>query len=517
MNWATVTIETTEANQIYGLRFEGKFRNNVGDIFWGDGTSVGTIDADTKEYSHTYEKAGLYTLVIEGAYGTLTKTDFSVIFGAINGHLVKSISGDFSVTTQTYANCSSLKTIPEIKDFMLEEVSNGLGGVTDEININNLCYNCKSLEYADINASDYGNVVYFNASNIFFGCENLKQVILQSVRDISGDSFSGCNSLEKVSLYYVKNIAPRIFFGLPALKEIYCVGAADFPESACEECRLLESLTVDGVLTVSKNSFYNCTKLKEINASEMNIVGSSIFYNCINLETLGVSKITLDGGGQYQAIFYNNKKIKQFPLIEHFDASTVQNYSNAFRDCISLTTIPFTFNFSVYGEESVIMDNMYKNCVNMKGTIPLENFQGKENRRGIDCFFGCFNLVNYNQISSDWGGGYVISGKNTYTLNGVLNEYFTLQFDTDIIGGPEKFDITYSANALPSGFAVSENGIFSGSSTKIINGTFKIQAKWNNVTIKTINVTLNIAKESAVIVKDTVGLKIGDKFIKIVV
>jgi hypothetical protein len=126
-------------------------------------------------------------------------------------------------------------------------------------------------------------------------------------------------------------------------------------------------------------------------------------------------------------------------------------------------------------------------------------------------------LENYGEINTEWGGGYTFSGETVLDFTGRKNKLLTLTLDVALEFNGIVQDIDFSAE-LPDGFNLSADGIISGIATSNIIGAYNIDVLHDDYKVKTITVNFRITDTDTVTVDvNTVGFKLGNKFLKIVV
>ena len=127
----------------------------------------------------------------------------------------------------------------------------------------------------------------YNASfnGIFYGCENLKEVILPSkMTGIGQYVFSGCSALTSITLSEnIKSIGSYAFAGCTGItsvtlpKSVNTIGA-----NAFENCTGLKTLQIgSGVTSIGENAFNGCSSLESVTsyATTVPTVATSSFEN----------------------------------------------------------------------------------------------------------------------------------------------------------------------------------------------------------------------------------------------
>lgn len=107
------------------------------------------------------------------------------------------------------------------------------------------------------------------------------------------------------------------------------------------------------------------------------------------------------------AYLFENASIKTLPNDLFVGCPRIQNASGLCQNCSELTSIPPNL-FSDYPSESVTLNLNYAffGCVNLTGSTPVDS-QGRKlwergNIIGNNCFYGCKNLADYDEIPDNW-------------------------------------------------------------------------------------------------------------------
>lgn len=150
------------------------------------------------------------------------------------------------------------------------------------------------------------------AEDAFYGCRNLKKVILPpKLKVISFNCFEECENLEEVVLPPgLEDIRLGAFCGCKALKSITLPQTMTVVEDhTFSACGLIEVIIPEGVTKICHGAFVQCKKLKRVVLpSTLEIIEEFAFGDCINLEEInlqpgtflrqdafdGCDKITID-------------------------------------------------------------------------------------------------------------------------------------------------------------------------------------------------------------------------------
>ena len=130
--------------------------------------------------------------------------------------------------------------------------------------------------------------VKFIGSECFFGCENLKKVVLpQSVEKIKTAAFMDCAALAEVKLPdKMSDIGAYAFANCKSITEIaFPEGLKWISESTMLKCSGLKTVTFpDGIRAVETSAFQECSALEGFELPMLTVsIGDKSFYNCRSL------------------------------------------------------------------------------------------------------------------------------------------------------------------------------------------------------------------------------------------
>lgn len=121
----------------------------------------------------------------------------------------------------------------------------------------------------------------------FYGCENLKEVVLpETLTTIGTWAFGHDTSLEKINLENVNVIGYLSFYNCEKLREIDLSSATFIKYFGFAYCDSLTSLDLTKVGEVGEGSFYHCAGLKSVVIPEKTTLGPRAFAFCENLDSL---------------------------------------------------------------------------------------------------------------------------------------------------------------------------------------------------------------------------------------
>ena len=195
----------------------------------------------------------------------------------------------------------------------------------------------------EINKADILNGLVIEDTILVKALRTLEHVIIPNgVTSIGKNAFEGCNSLKSIKIPgSVKSIGYCAFFGCSSLENITIPDSVtSIEDGAFLNCSSLETILIpDSVTTIGKSAFSRCSKLKSVTIgnSVTNIEGGA-FQNCSSLKYNKYDNgLYLGNSTNPHVILVEacNKKITTCVINEN----TKFIHSNAFRECISLTSI----------------------------------------------------------------------------------------------------------------------------------------------------------------------------------
>lgn len=218
-------------------------------VDWGDGSEAQAITSST--ISHTYAKAGLYTITIYGDRYSLSGSTNQGVFSSSshNNVLLKAYLGDNATDDYKFQNSRSLTNV------VLSSNATSTGP--------NLFYFCHSLTNVVIPSS-----VVSIGKTPFYSCKSLVNVIVpNTITSISETMFKDCLSLVTMVIpNSVTNIGASAFYFCHNLKNIVIPnGVVNIGASAFMSCYKLDSLVVpSGVESLLDTTFSSCYSLTNV-------------------------------------------------------------------------------------------------------------------------------------------------------------------------------------------------------------------------------------------------------------
>lgn len=174
----------------------------------------------------------------------------------------------------------------------------------------------------------------------------------------------------------ITNISPKIFD--------YCSNITDFTDcfSHCKDLTSIPQGLFDKCPNVT--DFFACF----FDCSSLTTIPIGLFDKCPNVTSFSVC-------------FYGCKLLESIPIALFSKNINVTNFKNCFSHCTSLTTVPQGLFDNCPNVTN--FNSCFNNCSNITSAVP-ELWKTHPNANGTDCFSGCINAANYNDIPKSWGG-----------------------------------------------------------------------------------------------------------------
>jgi len=333
-----------------------------------------------------------------------------------------------------FTGCRSLRSVPV------------LNIPSSTYSLNSLFAYCTSLTHPpeNLNTSHITDVNY-----MFLGCYSLKNIpkydfssvgdavstfeqcyniICAPNLDLSNASriyslFSNCYNLERVDVKFNKKLsyANRLFNSCHALKEIPSTFVFENLQNAtqlfydCHNLRFERNFVINAPkLGNAINMFYSCYGLENIEIHAPNLVDAhSMFERCYYLKNVtgspmhnlarthemfshchALKRIDIDMSNSAplsaQSMFYVCRSLAQVPA---FDTTRCTNFVNTFRECLSLTSLSDSYDFT--SGKIITTSHMFYDCRSLESVpdMDLSNCANVEHM-----FYRCFSLKRYPRL-----------------------------------------------------------------------------------------------------------------------
>ena len=202
-----------------------------------------------------------------------------------------------------------------------------------------------------------------------------KVVIPSSVKTIDASAFSGCTSLESVTIPNgVTSIADEAFEGCTNLTSLEIPSSVtEIGNFAFKDCTSLTIIVIpDSVTSVGDYAFRGCINVTNIVIpGETTVIGQNAFDGCSKVESATVPSTVIS---------YVPKETLKTVVINA--GTSIED--EAFKDCISLTTVEIPNSVTSIGESA------FSGCARL-ATVTIPN---NVESIGNEAFEGCISLTN---------------------------------------------------------------------------------------------------------------------------
>lgn len=124
----------------------------------------------------------------------------------------------------------------------------------------------------------------------FYGCENLKEIVLPStIKQIDEWGFGQNKALETINLEKVQTIQRLAFYGCTSLKTVNLENCHTICEYAFGFCESIESLDLSRVGQLGEYSFVGCSGIRDLTVGERIYIPEYCFANCSSIRELELS------------------------------------------------------------------------------------------------------------------------------------------------------------------------------------------------------------------------------------
>lgn len=355
-------------------------------IDWGDGT----VEQNTMSHIYPTSNGTEYVVKIKGKVKTF--------------RAYRSIS---NIVNASIFSCVVEILTPLLRSMSVTEYSEEKGQVPNLLSMFSWCYLLKKIPRNLFEKIiDFENI---NASGMFSysGLEDIPQLLFVGAKNWQIDSiFSNCNNLVTInpsvfiSGKYRTSSNRGIFENCKNLKYVY-----DYPEGVTPyfvgtpleiiDCRFVG-------IESAENAFSGLSTLKQI-GKDLFIGSPGIttfercFYNCSLLREIPIGLFDgQESATNFEECFMGNTNVKSIPKDLFEDCYGAKNFIGCFRNS-GITTVPLTL-FDGRASGSTFRYT-FSGCQQITSAVPdLWNYSND----GTECYYGCVNATNYNEIPNDW-------------------------------------------------------------------------------------------------------------------
>ncbi len=417
-------------------------------VDWGDGTGAENF---TTEYpTHTYAKAGVYSIAVAGncpEWGYMTdrivtdpsngnyqaylkcKTSLEYIiglkqWGSINATRysfsncknLTYVSGD--ATADTFANvtnmmylfnnCTKLKTI-DLSNFNTSNVKNMWG----------VFMNCTSVEDLDVSTFDTSNVE--SMLGMFANCQKLKSLNLKNFNTSKVTSmynmFSGCKELKELDLSsFDTSKVTTMMWMFSGCENLQKINMSSFDTSSVTTmrgmfsgCEYLQNIDLSNFntskVTSMESMFWDCSSLKEIDVSGFDTSKvtrmNRMFGKCTGLTKLDLSSFNTGNVEKMNSMFEGCTELNEIKFGSNFNTSKVTTMGSMFCACKKLTTLDLTY----FDTSNVTyMGSMFNSCVALKN-LNVSSFNTSKVTIFTSMFYNMSNIETLDISNFDTRSG----------------------------------------------------------------------------------------------------------------
>ena len=317
-------------------------------------------------------------------------------------------------------------------------------------------------------------IPYYTLENIFEGTSSqiqsnphvptsLRKVTITCQTEIPTAAFRYCKSIEEINIpENVTSIGYYAFDGCSALLRLNSTidGVVNIPEGVTEikndtfyKCLLIEKVFMgDYITNIANYAFSGCSSLKQINSTNTGELVLPASVRSIGLYSFGglslITKIVIPDS--VSEISYNAfsgcNGIEEvvIPFVGTKIGETNSDYKIFSAIFSAGSDIPKSISKVTITSQSVIPDNAFKNCKNIKTIILPSN----ATLAGSNCFYNCTATVSYTYSSttSIWSGTDVstsLLGNGSSTNPYQINSAADLAYLASSVNAGEKYEGKY--------------------------------------------------------------------------
>lgn len=159
-----------------------------------------------------------------------------------------------------------------------------------------------------------------------------------------------------------------------------------------------------------RSMFANCRALGSVGSIFNNPAFSDVtnagyvFYNCKLLSAIPGDLFSQMIGLQAVGYAFAFTSLRSIPDDLFSYSGGLYSFSHTFWDCKELTSIPESLFDSVVDSEDLNFQSCFSGCSGITGPVPELWNKFPLCTKGENCFSGCINASNYNDIPIRWGG-----------------------------------------------------------------------------------------------------------------
>lgn len=344
----------TIANADYNLKID-----------WGDGEFSDVISGTDTSKTHFYSRTGVYDIKLTGTASCI---------GSYKGSFDNNIDMSRLVSVKQWG-VLGIKSVYLDKAENLKTIATPSRSSFENVKHARFSQNTRLEQIPELL---FANTKLENLTNVFYGCESIKEV--------PSNLFRNC---------------PNVVSYEGAFGE--CIELESIPEKLF--------INASNVKSFNK-TFFMCIKLsaipdrlfeKAVNAEEFN----STFAKCENVKTIPEGLFSSNTQAKdFSHTFIANRNIKEIPTKLFENNKEAKTFESTFEDCESIEKLPITLFTNNTKVES--FKRTFNYCISIKTELPKvwlwvqNNADYKGNPDGQGCYFKCENAKNIDEVPAYW-------------------------------------------------------------------------------------------------------------------
>lgn len=276
---------------------------------------------------------------------------------------------------------------PCIEIIISDKIHNENGSLSTSFGSNNSSYVTPFL----LNVEIYAHFGSMNSNgSTFFGCCNLRRVIIKNIKSTSSNILNGNNKIEYLSLDNLESTSQVIAgscynlrtINIPNLSRVTLSG-----NTLIQTCYNLRELSIPKLTTSSALLVSACYNLQEISLPMLEDISSGILSDCPNIIDIDLPNLELANRSSGGALFSNCNSLRHISLPKLKQA----NNTIIVNDCRGIEIL------SLPSLESNSGNYIASNCLSLK----YINAPNLTNTKGVYYCYSLMSLNIPNNISSD--------------------------------------------------------------------------------------------------------------------
>ncbi len=292
-------------------------------------------------------------------------------------------------TSNMFANCSSLQTVPFFDVSQVVGMTNMFNGCTSlqivplfniittgSLSMTGMFTGCSSLQTVPL----FNTVTVTSMSSMFSSCSSLQEVPLFNTAAVTNMNamFNACRSLQTVPLFNTSLVLDmsQMFTGCFSLQTIPSLNTAAVTNmsSMFSSCSSLQTVPLFNTAAVTSMSsmFSSCSSLQTVPLFNTAAVTSmsSMFSNCFSLQT--IPSLNTAAVTSMSSMFSGCISLNSIPALVTTAVTSSGNFGNMINSCNSLSRIEarnfrFTFSITNCKLSATALNEIYTNLPTVSG------------------------------------------------------------------------------------------------------------------------------------------------------